>query len=137
MPRNAAPGLRWNQGGWFGAQVGTTLWLFVLALAELRADLVVAGAALLIGIALNAYGAWLWTRRGVLRAHGAMQRFLAAASLGVLAVVLVQRARGAADELSPWILAAMPAMMLFFLVHERAACAQALPPTENGTPPAA
>ncbi len=119
----------WNAGGWFGAQLGSTLWMLILGAAVLRRD--ATGGLICLGgwAALNAWGAILWSRRGRLAAHAGFQLFLGAASLVFAAVVLALRARGLSQHpfaggavstyLPLWVLGLAPCLMLFFYLRER------------------
>jgi uncharacterized membrane protein YfcA len=68
------PGIfQWNGGGWFGAQLGSTVWMLLAAgwIAP------VAPQAATIGVlcfaAPNALGMWLWQRRDRILPHTAIQ----------------------------------------------------------------
>src|SRR5688572_21378445 len=89
-----ARALVWNAGGWFGAQLGSTLWLFILGVVLLPRD--ETGAFLSFGgfALLNLWGRFLWGRRARLGPHAGFQLFLGAASVVFAAVVLALRARG-------------------------------------------
>ncbi len=67
---------QWNTGGWFGAQVGSTCWLFVAAISSLsQAPLL---AALLFGcfVSANLVGTIIWMNRGKLDPYRAIQVLL-------------------------------------------------------------
>ena len=125
----AASAFVWSPGGWFGAQLGSTLWLLILGCVLLRRD--ATGGALCLGgwALLNAWGGLLWSRRGRLDPYAAFQLFLGAASLVFAAVVLVLRDRGLSEHplaggavstyLPLWVIALAPALMLVFYLRER------------------
>ena len=69
----------WNAGGWFGSQVGCTLWLLILGLVLLPKDPLAAGSCIGGFVVLNAWGFFLWRRQATLRAYSGIQRFLALA----------------------------------------------------------
>jgi len=119
----------WNAGGWFGSQLGCTLWLLILGLVLLSKDslaawLCVAGCAL-----LNAWGWYLWRRREQLSAYAGLQRFLLAASVVIALVVVVVNSRGVSEAPPPealvstylpyWLMAIAPVLMVVFFLRDR------------------
>jgi hypothetical protein len=120
----------WNLGGWLGAQLGSTLWLFLLAFVTMGKD---AGAGLALfgaGLAANGVGFLLWTSRARLRPYVALQLLIAAIGASTLAAFLVLDAKGLLAGLDPRIastrtyyglLAIYPGLMLLFALRERAA----------------
>jgi len=62
---DSAPGMdaRWNAGGWFGGQLGGTVWLLLLGILLLGIDVIAALGVLLCFAGANAIGTWLWSRR--------------------------------------------------------------------------
>ena len=121
----------WNAGGWFGSQIGGTLWMLILGLVLLGKDLVSAASALAAFGLLNAYGWQLWCRRTELRAYVALQRFLITASVAIAAVVVLLNVRGVAEPPPPgalvsthlpyWVVAVAPGLALMFWWRERMA----------------
>lgn len=67
---------QWNTGGWFGGQLGGTVWLIVAAsvFAAGAPRLALALAACWLGA--NAIGTWLWWRRDRLLPYPAVQLML-------------------------------------------------------------
>jgi hypothetical protein len=119
----------WNAGGWFGAQLGSTLWMAILGLVLLGQDRAAAAAAL-AGFALaNAAGLFVWRGRARRSAYSGVQLFLLALALIVAAVVAVVQLRGASETptsgvstyLPWWVVGLAPILMLAFLLRERAA----------------
>jgi hypothetical protein len=76
--------MTWNRGGWFGAQIGGTLWMLVAALLLVRHDRVAAALGLGCFALPNAVGAWLWSRRAELEPYRATQALLACECLAAL-----------------------------------------------------
>ena len=76
-----APPVGWNAGGWFGSQLGSTLWLALLGgvfVAQGRAS----GWALLLAFAAaNGIGVALWGARGRLAAYTALQTLVGVTGL--------------------------------------------------------
>ena len=128
--RNSTPSaFAWNVGGWFGAQLGCTLWLPILGLVLLRKDALAAWVCVASFLVLNAWGFYLWRARERLSAYAGLQRFLLAASVIIAVVVVVVNTRGLSEPpnagalvstyLPYWVIAAAPALMLFFFFRER------------------
>jgi hypothetical protein len=125
-PRSA---FSWNAGGWFGAQIGCTLWLLILGLVIVPKDSLAAGACVGGFVVLNAWGLYLWRRREQLPAYAGLQRFLAAASVVIAFVVVVVNGRGASEPPIPgavvstflpyWLIVLAPGLMLLFFWRDR------------------
>ena len=64
---------QWNTGGWFGAQVGSTCWLFIGAIVFLSQTPPL--AALLLGcfVLANLVGTIIWLNRGTVDPYRAIQ----------------------------------------------------------------
>jgi hypothetical protein len=106
----------WNAGGWFGTQLGCTVWLLPLGVGLVPED-VVSGVVALAGFAAcNMWGWALWRRRVVVPAHTGVQILLGGVALVVAAVVLVANARVPSVYLPYWAMAAIPVLMAFLLV---------------------
>ena len=121
----------WNAGGWFGSQVGSTLWLLILGLGVARRDPLAGSLAVGGFLALNAWGLSLWRSRARLGAYAGIQRFLLAATAVVAVVVVVAHARSTATTPRPgalastflpgWVVLMFPGLMLLFWLRERLA----------------
>jgi hypothetical protein len=129
-PREGTGRFQWNAGGWFGSQVGSTLWLFILA--YLMAPTSTTAAAWLAGCAVapNLLGGILWMKRDRLAPYLAIQCLVAAVGVVTLLAFLV------ADHLrvlpildsrfmnSPqqayWVLCLFPVTMAHFAYMEHA-----------------
>lgn len=119
----------WNAGGWFGSQLGCTLWLLLLGLVLFRKDSLSAWVCSGGFVALNAWGGCLWRQREHLAAYAGFQRFLLAVSVLVAVVVVVVHARGVAEPPAPgalvstyvpyWAMAVSPSLALVFFWRER------------------
>ena len=119
----------WNGGGWFGSQLGCTLWLLILGLVLVPKDSLASGFCVGAFLVLNAWGLYLWRRRDQVSAYGGLQRFLAAASLVIGLVVVVVNQRGVSElptqgalvstYLPYWAIAVAPGLMLLFFWRER------------------
>jgi hypothetical protein len=86
----AMPGpghFQWNAGGWFGSQLGGTIWMLIGAAVLLPAAPDVATVWLIGFTVANAIGAWLWRRRDRVRPYPAMQALLLACVASGLAAL--------------------------------------------------
>jgi hypothetical protein len=121
----------WNAGGWFGTQIGCTLWLLILGFVLLSKDSLVAWLCVASFLVLNAWGLYLWRSRERLTAYAGLQRFLLMASVIIAVVVVVVNDRGLSEPPAPgalvstylpyWVVLAAPALMLLFFWRERRA----------------
>jgi hypothetical protein len=127
---SAASPFAWNAGGWFGAQLGSSLWMFILGLVLLRTDPVAASVDLACFVLLNAWGLHLWRSRDRVSAYAGSQRFLIGATVLITLIALVSNARGISAPQAPgawdpmrvpyWAIALGPILMLQFWLQERA-----------------
>jgi hypothetical protein len=84
-PRSA--GFEWNAGGWFGAQLGSTAWLFIGGFVLLRGHPASGLALLGCGLAANLLGSLLWMQRRRLSPYRGIQVLVAiCCAAGLLAV---------------------------------------------------
>ncbi len=97
--REARGGLRWDFGAWFGSQLGSSLWMLLVALLLLARAPLAASLVLAVFALVNATGALLWTRRERLRAHAAMQVQLWVSSAGSVACLYVLARLGGFEKL--------------------------------------
>jgi hypothetical protein len=122
---------QWNAGGWFGGQLGATVWLLVLAgVLLVREGWAPALAAALGGLVPNVVGTALWLRRDRLAPYPAIQTLFAVAGLSVLAAAVALARLDALPEMSPnepagwrhaWLLLLYPGLMLMAFFQERGA----------------
>jgi hypothetical protein len=116
---------QWNAGGWFGGQVGSTIWM-IIAGVVLLARGVVPGIWLLVCFAAtNVIGFVIWSRRDRIAPHPAIQCLLAVMAVATaIGLILLDIHGGAAGMPMPsWyygVLLLFPAMMLQFAMQERA-----------------
>lgn len=120
-----AGAFQWNRGGWFGSQLGATLWLFILGIMLLSQSRSVGGFLLLFGLIPNLIGLLLWRRRQSVSPYPAIQGLLAACGLSALFAMLCFRAAGIAESSvdlpSLWLLLVYPGLMLAFHFQEQSA----------------
>lgn len=130
VSRDGHQAFRWNVGGWFGAQIGSTLWLFLLGgmLATEHASLGL--AVLSCGLVPNAVGAFLWSRRRHLDPYLSLQGLVACVGLFTLTALVVLDCGNQLAAADPrfqedprriyWFLLLYPALMLAFFLRQRA-----------------
>lgn len=119
---------RWSGGGWFGAQIGSTLWLVVLGVVlTVRDDSSPGTAIIALAVAVNGIGLLLWEHRDRVRPYPAIQALVAVVGAATVVAFLLL------DEASAWGLAGtegsrppyaallvFPALMGFFALQEHA-----------------
>ena len=85
--------MHWNAGGWFGAQLGGSLWILIAGILALRLDTQAGIAAIVLFGVANGLGSFLWTRRDGLSAYAGIQLLLAlVGTAGLAAVYVLERA---------------------------------------------
>lgn len=119
----------WNKGGWFGAQLGGTCWLLIMAAFIAVEDPLAGGVIFLCFVAPNLYGLSLWRRRAELRPYPSIQKLLVAegfCALGAVACVHLRDAMQHLPEQSRVPIWAMygallifPALLATFHIQER------------------
>ncbi|MGI9407081.1 MAG: hypothetical protein ACR2O4_11985 [Hyphomicrobiaceae bacterium] len=127
---------QWNTGGWFGSQLGSTVWMFVCACLLLSRDLNVAAIAFALFLIPNIVGTALWAARRKINAYLAIQILLAVCWVCSLASVYLIERSGlwstvsgikidgvggtvSADSMKLLIIFMFPAMMFFFHLIQR------------------
>lgn len=123
--KRGAGAFQWNRGGWFGSQLGATLWLALLGGLLLAQSQSVGALLVLCAAVPNLVGLALWRRRHSVSPYPAIQCLVAACGLGALVAMLGLRAAGVAQSPagmpSSWFLLMYPGLMLAFHLQERAA----------------
>ena len=77
MQSTVRSGFQWNTGGWFGAQLGGTLWILLLAVLLVSKDVWLALTVFAAFLLPNVVGTLLWRARGRIAAYPAIQILLA------------------------------------------------------------
>lgn len=130
MPTQPRSPFTWNAGGWFGSQVGSTLWLVILGFVLWSRDALTAYGCFGGFFVLNAWGCYLWRKRERLSVYAGLQLFLLLASVAFAVVVVLVNVRGLSERapgalvsthLPYGIIAAPPLLMLMFFFRERQA----------------
>lgn len=130
-PKQGPGQFQWSTGGWYGTQVGSTLWIFLLA-ATLFPKSTSAGVWTgICALAPNILGCILWMSRRKLAPYPALQMLIGIIGLfALLAMLAADHWVGLATiepgwRKSPveswWVLCIFPAMMVWFALMERAA----------------
>lgn len=123
--RQAAGAFQWNRSGWFGGQIGATLWLLLLGSWLLVQSQPVGALLVGLGAGSNLVGVALWRRRSSLSPYLALQMLIAVC--GIAAAVAMIFLRGV--DVSPsstelpraWFLLFYPGLMLIFYLQEQSA----------------
>ncbi len=130
-PIRGSGAFQWNVGGWFGGQVGSTLWLLILGVLLCFRGHVVAGlVALGCFAAANLFGTVLWTLRHRVAPFPAIECLLGVIFLFTIVALVAMDVLGVMQEIDPrmassawglyWVLAVFPGLMLMMYLMERA-----------------
>jgi hypothetical protein len=92
--------MKWNAGGWFGGQLGGTVWMLLAALSLVAHSWPTALGALACFALPNAVGTWLWMRREELDVYRASQGLVAVSGLSALLAALLFDRTNTLAELS-------------------------------------
>jgi hypothetical protein len=111
----------WTAGGWFGGQLGGTVWLFLLGVVTVPIDLLsglVAFASFVVG---NLWGVALWRRRQRLPAYSGLQLMWLGLVPVFAAAVVTTRARAPSVMLPYWTIAVPLVLMAVFWLKQHGA----------------
>lgn len=130
-PLSGAGWFQWNAGGWYGSQLGSTVWMLVGAVVLAPHALWVALSWLGCFASANFIGTWLWRRRGRLQPYPAMQMLIVVcATTGLMALLVLDLAVPGNVRLNvianhylgyAFLLMAVPLGLGYFAVLERSA----------------
>jgi hypothetical protein len=122
---------QWNAGAWFGAQLGSTLWLLLLGVLFLWSGRPSGAWALVAFVLSNGSGLLLWLRRDRVAAYPALQLLMAILGACNLLVFAGFDLAGDLAAVDPhfashprwlyWGLLLYPALAFSFHLRERAA----------------
>ncbi len=79
--------MRWNIGGWLGAQVGGTVWILVAGILSLWIDVNTAMIVIGLFVIANVVGMLIWRRRDKMSAYAGIQILLPIVGAAGLATV--------------------------------------------------
>jgi len=117
---------QWSRGGWFGGQLGATLWLLLLGGILLVHGRMAGAVVLALGLAINGFGFYLWQARHRWEPYPAIQVFIGACALvAVVSILLASASNPSAEATDPIpslpTLLIYPALMAVFHLQERSA----------------
>jgi hypothetical protein len=116
---------QWSAGGWFGSQLGATLWPLVVGIVVRAHDRSLGVVLLALALLPTAVGILLWQRRRIVSPYPALQILLAFSGLSALLAVIAVHLAGLSPTalgLPPvWLLVLYPALMLVLHRREQAA----------------
>lgn len=79
--------MRWNIGGWLGAQVGGTVWILVAGILSLWIDVNTAMIVIGLFVIANVVGMLIWRRRDKMSAYAGIQTLIPIVGAAGLATV--------------------------------------------------
>ena len=115
---------QWNTGGWFGAQIGSTLWLLLLGMILLNKNVIIGSIILLFFILPNMMGWIIWNERHRIEPYPAIQALLGMIGFSSLFAVIILDLSGYITKLEPgmrdspkqayWYLLIFPVLIIAF-----------------------
>ncbi|HKJ23596.1 MAG TPA: hypothetical protein VKB65_02150 [Myxococcota bacterium] len=114
---------QWSRGGWFGAQIGATVWLLLLGVLMLDRGRSSGAVVLALGLAVNGLGVWLWRARHEREPYPSIQILLGACAVAAVASVLLASTADLEGGFTPSLptLLVYPGLMAIFHLQEQAA----------------
>lgn len=123
--RRGPGAFQWDRGGWFGGQVGATLWLVLLGALLFAQGRAVGAEVLVLGLLPNVLGIALWRRRAEWAPYPAIQALVITSGVcALLAFVRIHAAGGLSSERGlgdGGFLLVYPALAIAFHLRERGA----------------
>jgi hypothetical protein len=123
-PKEGSGKFQWNTGGWFGAQIGSTLWLLLLGMILLNKNVIIGSIILLFFILPNMMGWIIWHERHRIEPYPAIQALLGMIGFSSLFAVIILDLSGYITKLEPgmrdspkqayWYLLIFPVLMIAF-----------------------
>jgi hypothetical protein len=123
-PKEGSGKFQWNTGGWFGAQIGSTLWLLLLGMILLNKNVIIGSIILLFFILPNMMGWIIWSERHRIEPYPAIQALLGMIGFSSLFAVIILDLSGYITKLEPgmrdspkqayWYLLIFPVLMIAF-----------------------
>jgi hypothetical protein len=123
-PKEGSGKFQWNTGGWFGAQIGSTLWLLLLGMILLNKNVIIGSIILLFFILPNMMGWIIWNERHRIEPYPAIQALLGMIGFSSLFAVIILDLSGYITKLEPgmrdspkqayWYLLIFPVLMIAF-----------------------
>jgi len=100
-PKPGPGKFQWNTGGWFGAQIGSTLWLLLLGGIILNTNVIIGSVLLFFFILPNVVGWITWRERRSIEPYPAIQALLGMIGLSSFFAVIVLDLSGYITKLEP------------------------------------
>jgi len=100
-PKAGSGRFQWNTGGWFGAQIGSTLWLLILGAIILNKNTIMGSVLLFLFLLPNMTGWILWRERHRIEPYPAIQSLLGMIGLSSLFAVIILDLSGYIAKLEP------------------------------------
>ncbi len=123
-PKAGSGKFQWNTGGWFGSQIGSTLWLLLLGVTILNTNVIIGSILLFFFILPNMVGWLIWRERHGIDPYPAIQALLGMIGLSSLFAVIILDLSGYIAKLEPgmrdspkqvyWYLLFFPVLMIAF-----------------------
>lgn len=128
-PKIGSGRFQWNAGGWFGSQIGSTLWLLLLGILSAPKSFLLSIIIICCFLAPNIIGSVLWTRRDRIAPYPAIQCLIAI--IGICSLIafvscdLMGHLGSGGENVSDsdniyWILLIFPAVMVMLHFLNRA-----------------
>lgn len=100
-PRLGPGRFQWNPGGWFGPQIGATVWLLAAALILAPQHIEAGGIALLCFLFPNIFGLILYRRRNRIAPYPALQWLILLIGIVSTIFVVYLNRSGLVQEVDP------------------------------------
>ena len=127
--REGTGAIRWTAGGWFGGQLGGTMWILLAGSLVLYQGSWLGAVVLLFFLLPNVIGTLMWHRRDRIPPYPALQALVAVLGLFTLLTLVAfdvsgrLAGLGVRSEGSPrsvyWIMLIFPAAMIMFHLQNR------------------
>jgi len=88
-PKEGSGKFQWNTVGWFGAQIGSTLWLLLLGMILLNKTVIIGSIILLFFILPNMMGWIIWNERHRIDPYPAIQALMGVIGFSSLFAVII------------------------------------------------
>jgi len=131
IPRMGSGSFQWNTAGWFGGQIGSTIWILIVGILALFYNIPAGLLVISFFLLPNAIGYFLWHNRDRLEPYPAVQCLMASIFLFSFFTFLAYDLSGLASQLGPksvrsyrnfyFILLLYPGLMIQFYFLNRGA----------------
>lgn len=128
-PKRGKGSFQWNAGGWFGGQIGGTIWMLLAGSLVLYQGSWLGAVILLFFLLPNVIGSLMWYRRDHISPYPAVQALMAVVGLFSLLTLAAFDVSGRFPGPGPhsqgsprslyWIMVIFPATMIMFHLQNR------------------